>query len=104
MRRAKVKMHAVHAGWLVEKENSSYTFSYLENYHGPPISLTMPLSVRIFDFDKFPAFFDGLLPEGQQLGGLLKIGKIDKDDYFGQLVATGENLIGAVTVHKEPNE
>lgn len=32
------------------------------------------------------------------LEGLLRIAKIDKNDYFSQLLATGNNLAGAVTV------
>ena len=54
--------------------------------------------LRIYKFDKFPPFFDGLLPEGIQLEGLLKIRKIDKNDLLSQLIAVGEDLVGAVTV------
>ncbi|WP_235893039.1 HipA N-terminal domain-containing protein, partial [Flavobacterium franklandianum] len=39
-----------------------------------------------------------LLPEGVMLEGLLRIVKIDKKDYFSQLIATGNDLVGAVTV------
>jgi serine/threonine-protein kinase HipA len=28
----------------------------------------------------------------------LRIGKIDKKDYFAQLIATGNDLVGSVTV------
>jgi serine/threonine-protein kinase HipA len=38
------------------------------------------------------------LPEGVMLEGLLRIVKIDKKDYFSQLIATGNDLVGAVTV------
>ena len=37
------------------------------------------------------------------LEGLLKQIKIDKNDYFGQLLAVGGDLVGAVTV-KEASE
>jgi len=37
------------------------------------------------------------------LEGLLKIKKIDKNDYFSQLMAVGEDMVGAVTV-KEISE
>ena len=58
----------------------------------------MPTNIRIYKFDKFPPFFDGLLPEGIQLEGLLKIRKIDKNDLLSQLIAVGEDLVGVVTV------
>jgi serine/threonine-protein kinase HipA len=58
----------------------------------------MPLNQRIYTFDRFPPFFDGLLPEGIQLEGLLKIRKIDKNDFFSQLLAVGEDMVGVITV------
>ena len=51
-----------------------------------------------------PLFFEGLLPEGIMLEGLLKIGKIDKNDFFAQLIATGNDLVGAVTVKEWKDE
>jgi serine/threonine-protein kinase HipA len=48
-------------------------------------------------FDTFPPFFEGLLPEGMMLEGLLRRLKIDRNDFFAQLAATGEDLVGAVT-------
>ncbi len=42
----------------------------------------------------FPPFFDGLLPEGYQLEGLLKFGKFDRNDLFSQLMAIGEDMVG----------
>ena len=102
MRRAKVLMHGLPAGFLEEiKAGKKYRFAYLESYNGPPISLTMPLEEKVFDFDRFPPFFDGLLPEGPLLEGLLKQCKIDRHDYFSQLVAVGNDLVGAVTVQEE---
>jgi serine/threonine-protein kinase HipA len=62
----------------------------------------MPLNQRVYTFNRFPPFFDGLLPEGIQLEGLLKIKKIDKDDSFSQLVAVGEDMVGVITVKEVP--
>jgi len=99
MRNAKVFVKGVDAGILTETEPAKkYRFMYHEEYNGKPVSLTMPIEYKQFDFDTFPSFFDGLLPEGTQLEGLLKIRKIDRDDYFSQLMAVGEDMIGAVTV------
>lgn len=101
MRKAKVFMHNFLAGYLIEEEkNIRYRFSYDDNYTGEPVSLTMPVEMKEFQFKSFPAFFDGLLPEGIQLDGLLRIRKIDKNDYFSQLVATGADLVGAVSVEE----
>jgi serine/threonine-protein kinase HipA len=99
MRNAKVFVKGLEAGILTEIDPSKkYRFLYHEEYNGYPVSLTLPLNHKQFDFDTFPSFFDGLLPEGVQLEGLLKIRKIDRDDYFSQLMAVGEDMVGAVTV------
>jgi len=99
MRSMNIFMHSILAGRLTEIEkNAKYLFQYDANYNGPPISMTMPLDTRDYEFNCFPPFFDGLLPEGFMLESLLKGLKIDRDDYFGQLVAVGSDLVGAVTV------
>lgn len=103
MRKAKIFVNGTEAGMLLELEfGKKYQFSYLGNYTGNPVSLTMPLSQNIYEFDVFPPFFDGLLPEGYQLEGLLKFGKIDRNDLFAQLVAVGNDLVGNVTVKEIP--
>ena len=99
MRKAKIFVRGVEAGTLTElKQGKEYVFEYLNEYDGMEISLTMPTKVKVYQFDEFPPFFDGLLPEGIQLEGLIKIRKIDKYDYLSQLIAVGEDLVGVVTV------
>ena len=99
MRRAKVFVEGIEAGILTELEpGTSYQFQYLEEYQSHPVSLTMPVKQKLWDFACFPSFFEGLLPEGIQLKGLLNIKKIDCDDCFSQLLAVGEDMIGAITV------
>ena len=101
MRKANIYLHNNLAGVLEEVErNRKYRFRYCEGYTGPPISHTMPLSNKPYDFDQFPPFFDGLLPEGEMLDGLLRQAKLDSNDCFGQLVAVGGDLVGAVTVEE----
>ena len=103
IRRAQVFMHGRPAGILEElQKNRMYRFVYDESYEGPPISLTMPTSQRIYEYSRFPPFFDGLLPEGQMLEGLLQQRKIDRHDHFAQLVAVGGELVGAITVEEIP--
>jgi serine/threonine-protein kinase HipA len=99
MRRAKVYVKGIEAGILIEvKKGEEYLFDYLDPYNGFEVSRTMPVKRKSFKYNRFPPFFDGLLPEGIQLEGLLKIRKIDKNDYFSQLMAVGEDMVGAVTV------
>jgi serine/threonine-protein kinase HipA len=100
MRKAIVKIHNKLAGILTEHSFKHYVFKYDADYQGPPISLTMPVTDQPYEFETFPPFFDGLLPEGIQLEGLLKKHKIDKTDYFSQLIITGQDLVGAVTVEE----
>lgn len=99
MRKAKIFVRGIEAGTLTELiQGKEYVFEYLNEYDGTEISRTMPTNIKIYKFDKFPPFFDGLLPEGIQLEGLLKIRKIDKNDLLSQLIAVGEDLVGVVTV------
>lgn len=103
MRKAAVYINRELAGHLTElDQKAGYTFEYLPDYSGFPASLTLPLSQKKFVFDDWPAFFDGLLPEGYQLEALLRQNKIDRKDYFSQLLAVGEDLVGAVRVESVP--
>lgn len=103
MRKAKVLVNGIAAGILRETEpGAKYMFEYLDGYKGLEISRTIPTDQQVYNFNHFPPFFDGLLPEGFQLEGLLKIRKIDRNDYFSQLLAVGEDLVGAITVKEIP--
>jgi serine/threonine-protein kinase HipA len=103
MRRARILVHGRPAGYLMEVERGAlYRFAYEPDYDGQPVSLTMPVSKERFEFSGFPPFFDGMLPEGVQLEALLRLRKLDRDDLFGQLLAVGEDLIGAVTAEDAP--
>lgn len=104
MRRAIVMVHGNRAGVLTEMSSGEYHFEYDESYEGEAVSLTMPLNHKKYGYKSFPPFFEGLLPEGIMLEGLLRIAKIDKKDYFSQLIATGNDLVGAVTVKSMENE
>nr|WP_272913373.1 HipA N-terminal domain-containing protein [Criblamydia sequanensis] len=64
----------------------------------PSISLEMPTTKQVYEYDKFPPFFEGLLPEGMMLEGLLRHAKLDRDDLIGQLITVGKDLVGNVTV------
>ena len=98
MRRANVLVCGITAGVLEELDQGHFRFTYDEDYHYAPVSLTMPLTQKIYEFKQFPSFFEGLLPEGIMLDGLLRHYKLDTNDLFGQLIQVGNDLIGAVTV------
>ena len=99
MKKAKVYISENEAGTLTELDfGKKYRFEYKKNYQGNPVSLTMPIGQSVYEFNTFPPFFDGLLPEGYQLEGLLKFAKIDRNDLFSQLLVVGDDLVGNVTV------
>lgn len=79
-------------------DGTTYAFQYTLGYQGAPISLTMPYRTEPYTYAMFPPFFDGLLPEGLQLEGLLRIKKIDRGDFMAQLTAVGNDMVGTVTV------
>jgi serine/threonine-protein kinase HipA len=83
---------------------AGFCFTYFPDYAGPPISQTMPVREKLFEFDTFPPFFDGLLPEGFQLEALLRLKKLDRNDCFGQLLLVGADTVGAVSVREHPVE
>lgn len=101
MRKAIVYVHNNRAGVLTEISSTEYYFEYDDNYKGDSVSLTMPVSQKKYSYNSFPPFFDGLLPEGFMLEGLLNNTSIKPNDYFSQLLAVGGNLVGTITVKLE---
>lgn len=101
MRRARVYVCGQPAGVLEQHEAGRCVFRYDDGYTGEPVSLSMPVRQRQHEFEGLPPFFEGLLPEGDMLEGLLRQNKIDRDDLFSQLVAVGADVVGAVTVMEE---
>jgi len=101
MRKARVFVHAIEAGVFEALTREKYTFAYHPDYQGAPVSLTMPLTNKLYEFDIFPPFFEGLLPEGIMLEALLRKYKIDRNDYFKQLIQVGQDVVGAVTVEEQ---
>jgi serine/threonine-protein kinase HipA len=101
MKKAKVFVDGIYAGDLEEiVKGKEYRLTYREEYSGGAVSLTMPVNQRLYVFDRFPPFFEGLLPEGSMLEALLKKRKIDADDYFEQLMQVGREVVGNVTVER----
>ncbi|MEZ5071901.1 MAG: HipA N-terminal domain-containing protein [Bacteroidales bacterium] len=101
MKEAYVFVNGTEAGRLCEVHRGrKYKFTYHPWYAGPAVSLTLPVRKGSFVFHQFPPFFEGLLPEGHQLQGLLRTQRLEKDDYFEQLMAVGHDPLGHVTLLK----
>ncbi len=100
MKKARVFVLGVEAGVLEMLNGGKFNFTYLANYQGAPVSLTMPLATQTYTFDNFPPFFEGLLPEGAMLEALLRKYKLDGNDYFEQLMKVGKDVVGAVTIEE----
>lgn len=101
MRKAVVFVGAKPAATLIEHSRNEYELQYDDGYTGPPISLTLPRRKEAYKFTSFPAFFEGLLPEGIQLEALLRQKKINKNDLLSQLLVVGQDLVGAVSVREK---
>jgi serine/threonine-protein kinase HipA len=90
------------AGHLRSTGSATWKFAYESGYAGPPVSLTLPVRTEPYEFPTFPAFLEGLLPEGPQLEALLRKHKIDRHDVFRQIVTVGEDMVGSLTVRELP--
>ena len=102
MRIAQIYQQDVRAGVLEALDSGGYRFTYEAGYNGEPVSLTMPMHQRVWEFSQFPPPFEGLLPEGVQLDALLRRRKLDKADLFGQLLAVGEDVVGSLQIKPTP--
>ena len=105
MRQGEVHFKGEKAGLLSQNDDGQFEFIYderwLKNSSKPSISLTLPKSDKRQTSDYLFPFFFHLLPEGINKQIICKHLRIDEDDYFGLLLnITGNDTIGAVTVHK----
>ncbi len=102
MKLARIYQQNQLAGLLEARDDGTYRFTYDAGFHGEPVSLTMPMSQRVWEFSHFPAPFEGLLPEGVQLDGLLRLRKLNRNDLFGQLLAVGHDVVGSLRIEATP--
>ena len=98
LRSANIFQRDVLAGRVAQLESGEWRFVYEPGYTGPPVSLSLSVRVEPYLFAAFPPFLEGLLPEGAQLEALLRQLKIDRGDCFRQLIAVGQDVVGALTV------
>ena len=92
------------AGILERTVENHFIFTYLLEYQGPSLSLTLPKSAKIFQSQNLFAFFDGLIPEGW----LLKLATDELRlnpliDRFELLCALCTDTIGAVHIGEKPS-
>lgn len=102
MRLARIYQQNQLAGLLEARDDGTYRFTYDEAFRGEPVSLTMPTGQRVWEFSRFPAPFEGLLPEGVQLDALLRLRKLDRNDLFSQLLAVGRDVVGSLRIEAAP--
>lgn len=105
MRKAKILYKNKEAGVLIQHDNGSFTFKYVDSWiddeSKPSISLTLPKSQHEFHSDYLFPFFYNMLPEGSNKQIVCKLNNLDLNDYFSILLTTAKNdIIGAVTVLK----
>ena len=98
MKKLLIYQQGVFAGTLEEYEGGTYQFSYAKGYHGQPVSLTMRDQKKNYQFDHFPSFLEGLLPEGPLLEAFLRKCKIDRTNYSKQIQTVGRDLVGSLEV------
>ena len=102
MKLARVYQQNQFAGLLEARDDGTYRFAYDDAFRGEPVSLTMPTSRQVWEFPRFPAPFEGLLPEGVQLDALLRLRKLDRNDLFSQLLAVGRDVVGSLRIEAAP--
>lgn len=93
---------------IITEDSDGYHFQYDSNYlsseNPEPISLTLPISDKIYsDKNLFP-FFDGLIPEGWLLDIAQKNWKVNPRDRMEILLKTCHDCIGAVSIQEIDND
>jgi serine/threonine-protein kinase HipA len=105
MRQLEVFMNDTKAGLLTEENPGyGYTFQYDEDYvasSNPPISITLPKRIEVYESELLFPFFLGNLPEGGNRKAICRLHHLDERDFFGLLIAMADkDCIGAVNVRK----
>ena len=104
MRAALVYYNGRLAGRL-SKVSGGYTYQYDKAYlasSGRPISLRLPLREAPYKSDILFPVFVNLLSEGANKAMQSRMLKIDENDYFGLLLATGGgDRIGPLTIKED---
>ena len=76
------------------------TFAYVEGYGGDPVASTLPVGSTATEAAmRAPAYFAGLLPEGEtRRRGLARSLHVSEDDELGLLIHLGADTVGDVQI------
>jgi len=99
--RANIYLREKLAGTLEKLGPDNFVFEYNRDYQnavGVAIGLSLDIKTNRYETKKLHPFFDNLIPEGWLLRHAEKVHKIDKDNRFAILLATGRDPVGAVRV------
>lgn len=79
----------------------AYDAAYIRDRRRAPLSLSLPVSDRVFGPREVLPFFENLLPEGKRLNAIaLQLG-LDERDLIGILEHVGRDCPGAVSIVRE---
>jgi serine/threonine-protein kinase HipA len=94
---AQVFLYGEFVGSL-HKEAHAYSFQYQQDYHGQPLSLSLPVSDTPYTLPHLHPFFASLVAEGWLKNKMCRSQHIAHDDLFTLLINNGDDLIGAVKI------
>jgi len=95
------------AGYLSETEvgyHFIYDLDYLQMRDAEAVSLTLPLSDKVYVSSVMFPFFDGLIPEGWLLEVAEQNWKLNQRDRMGLLLVCCRDCIGAVSILQNHEE
>ena len=99
-----VRLYGREIGVLRQIKNGKIEFSYNENAR-TAVSNSLPLSKKIFDDDECRPYFNGLLPENNEVRNMLgRIFGINANNDFSLLSAIGYDCAGALTLQNPEDE
>lgn len=82
------------------KENAEFVYNaeYIKWSESRPISISLPLEEKRFDFERTKNFFEGLLPEGFTRRCVANWMHKDENDYISILAGLGRECLGAIKI------
>ena len=110
VKKAHIRFRGKLAGTLEKTSEINYRFQYNKKYlkeSSIEIATSFPLSENPYESNRLHPFFDNIIVEGWLAQHTEKVLHIEKSNRFSLLMVTGQNTIGAVTVHpldKNENE
>ncbi|MDN3652318.1 type II toxin-antitoxin system HipA family toxin [Thalassotalea ponticola] len=101
-----VSLNGIHVGTL-EKDKSggmhfSYTDAWINRPGARPISLSLPITQKIYSGDVVYNFFDNLLPDNSDIRNKIQARfKVGSGHAFDLLAAVGSDCVGAIQLSSE---